>query len=163
MEYDLNSNRFIWQDSPKSRLKAWRDFRKNIANEDRLEALKYCAEWWSSVPIGARNIDPYSPDTWPTAWELVYYNNFCEHSRGVGMYYTLWYADIKDVEIHLVNCSEKCDLLTLIVVDKTWVLNYNWATVDEYESIKNKLTLVEKFSGVPVNQVVLKQEHTVKY
>ena len=89
-----------------SRLKAWRLFRKGIANKDVEHALEECIKWWRSVPIGVRSIDPYTPDTWPTAWELLYYNDFCEHSRGVGMYYTLWYAGIKDIEMQLVSCNE---------------------------------------------------------
>jgi len=163
LEYDLNTNRFIWQDSPRERLRAWRDFRKGIAKQDKLQALEHCTGWWSSVPIGTRSIDPYTPSTWPTAWELLYYNDFCEHSRGVGMYYTLWYAGITDIEIHLVECSEKNDLMTLIIVDKTWVLNYNWAIVDKLSEIQDSLKIVEKFTGVPVNQVVLPQQEEIKY
>ena len=79
------------------------------------------------------------------------------------MYYTLWYADIKDVEIQLVECTNKNDLLTLIVVDKTHVLNYNWSTVEKLTDIENSLKLVERFDGVPVNQAVLKQDETIKY
>ena len=163
MEHDLKSNSYIWQDSPTLRLKAWREFRKGIAKQDKLKALEYCAKWWSTVPIGVRSIDPYTPSTWPTAWELLYYNDFCEHSRGVGMYYTLWYADFKDVEIQLVECAKQNDLLTLIIVDKTHVLNYNWGTVEEMKDIQHHLKLVERFDGLPVNQAVLKQEETFKY
>ena len=79
------------------------------------------------------------------------------------MYYTLWYAGITDIEIHLVECSEKNDLMTLIIVDKTWVLNYNWAIVDKLSEIQNSLKIVEKFTGVPVNQVVLSQQEEIKY
>ena len=79
------------------------------------------------------------------------------------MYYTLWYAGITDIEIHLVECSEKNDLMTLIIVDKTHVLNYNWATVDKLSDIQNSLKIVEKFTGVPVNQVVLSHPEEIKY
>lgn len=79
------------------------------------------------------------------------------------MYYTLWYAGFKDVEIQLVECAKQNDLLTLIIVDKTHVLNYNWGTVEKMNDIQSHLKLVERFDGLPVNQAVLKQEETIKY
>ena len=146
-----------------SRLKAWRLFRKDIANEDVEHALEECIKWWRSVPIGVRSIDPYTPDTWPTAWELLYYNDFCEHSRGLGMYYTLWYAGIKDIEMQLVSCNEKCELITIIIVDNKWVLNYNYNTLDTIKDIYTNLEVIEKFNNVPIIKAVLPKDQIVKY
>ena len=79
------------------------------------------------------------------------------------MYYTLWYAGIKDIEMQLVSCNEKCELITIIIVDNKWVLNYNYNTLDTIKDIHTNLEVIEKFNNVPIIKAVLPKDQIVKY
>lgn len=141
----MEHNRLIWLESPRQRLKEWRTFRTELATMDIPVALSLVAKWWSTVPIGARSIDPYDHTAWPTAWELLYENSFCEHSRGVGIYYTLHYAGVENLEVQLVSDDVYNDLLTIVLVDNTHVLNYTHGTVEHLKDIQSNFRVLEKF------------------
>jgi len=141
----VEHNRLIWLESPRQRLKEWRNFRADLATMELPVALDLVAKWWSTAPIGPRAIDPYDPNTWPTAWELLYENSFCEHSRGIGIFYTLHYAGVDNIEVQLVSDDVQNDLITIILVDNAWVINYTHSVVEHINDISSNYRVLEKF------------------
>ena len=66
--------------SPEKRLKEWRNFRKELLDLSYYDQLQNTIEWWSHCPLANRSIDPFTPDHWPTSWELMYKGDFCKFS-----------------------------------------------------------------------------------
>jgi hypothetical protein len=61
--------------TPEERLRAWRDFRHAFSDSDSDEDI---AKAFESVKIKPRYIDYYTPETWPSVFEIVSEGYFCQ-------------------------------------------------------------------------------------
>lgn len=125
-----------WQLMPHERLKAWRKFRKDIADIPDLECLQAVVDWWKFTPIGSRAIDPYESTDWPDPWQLIHTGNFDENAIALGMAYTLHLIDW-DCYVSLMQDPEKNFIGLVVIVDDEYVLNYNYGTVDKLSELKH--------------------------
>ena len=96
-----------WNNStPEERIANWRELREHISDLSEEEQINSIAEFFARVPIGARCIDFYTPDSWPTPWELLYHNLFCASTISLLIYHTLCITLGKDrVSIILIDSS----------------------------------------------------------
>lgn len=125
-----------WQMPPHERLKEWRKWRKSIDSLGDEECLQAVVDWWKMTPIGSQTIDPYTNKEWPNPWDLLYKGNFDENAVALGMAYTLHLLDWP-CEVVLLQATEKRYIGLVVIVDETYVLNYNYGTVDKLSELKN--------------------------
>jgi len=125
-----------WQLPLKSRLQRWRCLRKEIVEITKIEKqLRVVIDFWKTTPLGTTAIDPYTPSTWPSPWEMLDMNNYDENVVGLCIAYTLYYSDIPCRILHVQNV-ENNEIKLIVLVDDIHILNYNYDTVDTKEVMK---------------------------
>lgn len=140
-----------WNNStPEERIEKWRNFREGLDGLPEEELLNNVAEFFSTVPIGARSIDYYTPESWPNPWELLYHKLFCTSSISLLIYHTLYVALGKDrVEIVLVETKD--DRFLLPLVDKKRIFNYELGKVNNIAD--HKLKIIDDFPNEDINVI----------
>lgn len=73
------------------RLKLWHDFRASLSNDS--DPVQSAIDFWSDAPESSRNIDPYDESTWPSPWEMIQENSYCEYTKILAVAYTLKLTD----------------------------------------------------------------------
>ena len=96
------------------RLLSWVALRDSSASNGLEEYLTEVNDWWFQAPFVNRYIHPQDIGSWPTPWELLADNLYCELSRALGMMYTLM----------LTNHSEINDL-AIMCLDNEYILSIN--------------------------------------
>jgi len=107
-----------------TRLKAWSDLRTNLQNLS-LEAK--CIEvdkFWQSVPIQTYYLHTDYIKDWPTPWELISDNVYCNYARALGMIYTLLLTGTKNLELVEAKDDNSNEVILVLVDDAKYVLNY---------------------------------------
>ena len=73
------------------RLSEWSTFRDSLeASEDPLQDV---INYYNKIPTVSIQTDPYTPSTWPSPWELINENMYCDFCRVLGMCYSLQLTD----------------------------------------------------------------------
>lgn len=107
------------------RLSEWSEFRKTL--EDSQDPLQDVINFYNTIPLVSIHTDPYDKNTWPTAWELIHDNQYCEFCIVLGMYYSLQLTERfsgEKFEIHIGVDRDKTDYFYLLVVgDRVLGLN----------------------------------------
>ena len=135
----------VWQQSPKQRLKTWREFRLSLDDiEYEEDCLQAVVDWWKTAPVGSRELEIYDVKSWPDPWQLIYTNALDENSIALGMAYTLHLADWM-CDVLLVQNQEESWIRLVVLVDDTYVLNYTYGVVEEKKILKN-CSIVEKYN-----------------
>ena len=136
----------IWNTIPnEERLRLWKKLRAEIENYSDIERMSAIAEFCSSMPFGSRTLDYYSPNDWPTPWEILFYGSFCTSSISLLMYYTLVLLDDPTpVELLLVEDDDGIYLLPLI--DNQYILNYELGKVSNHPDIKEHFKILKTYT-----------------
>ena len=83
--------------SESDRLGTWREFRKSFSGSD-----SDVAQAFANVQTEPRYIDYYTPESWPTVFEIVQEGMFCQSGLTLVLAATLSYLDfIKTPEVRL--------------------------------------------------------------
>lgn len=88
------------------RLVEWYKFRQQL--EQSKSPLEDTAKYFSKVPRVKIYTDPYDQTTWPTAWELINENEYCQFNIVLAICYTL----------QLISQFQKTEPLIKIAIDK---------------------------------------------
>lgn len=99
----------------------WRQLRGDICDVGTEQKISAVAEFIATIPYGARTLDYYSPDTWPTPWEILAYRQFCASSISLLAYHTLDMVSTAELALDLIDDGD--DVFLVPVVDAA-VLNY---------------------------------------
>jgi hypothetical protein len=113
------------------RIIEWRKFRLTLAELDTHQKMEKTAEYFMSVPIASRFIDYYSPETWPSPWEILNLGWSCTSSISLLIAHTLKLTDV-ECEIYLVDSPIGTFLLP--VVDNKYILNYELGKVVDIDT-----------------------------
>ena len=107
------------------RLKVWSDFRHEL--ESSKTPLQDVIDFYKFTPIVSVFTDPWANETWPTAWELVYENQYCEFGRILGYYFSLKLTErFKDAEFEIhISTSEALVYYYLLYINKEHVLGFD--------------------------------------
>lgn len=101
------------------RLAVWRDFRETLeVHDDPLQAVM---DFYDRAPRVSIQTDPWDQNTWPTPWELVNENQYCDFARVLGMCYSLQLTDRfkgSRFEIHIGIETTSSSLMYLLFVDE---------------------------------------------
>lgn len=80
-----------------SRLASWYNLRQQLETDP--DPLNTVVKYFLNKPRVKFYTDPYDSSTWPTAWELIDENEFCEFNIILSVCYTLQLTErFKDVE-----------------------------------------------------------------
>jgi len=141
-----------WNNSTaEERMERWKNLRESISSYAEIEQLNSIASFFADVPIGSRCIDFYTPDSWPTPWELLYHKLFCTSSISLLIYHTLVLAlGSNRVEIILIDTGD--DLFLVPLVDKKYIFNMELGKVN---NIKDHPTIkiIDDFEDQTIHQV----------
>lgn len=141
-----------WNNSTaEERIAKWRELREHIKSLSEEEQLNSIAEFFARVPIGARCIDFYTPESWPTPWELLYHKLFCPSSISLLIYHTLCIALGED-RVSIVLADTGNDRYLLPLVDKQRVFNYELGKVNNIKECTT-LEIIDEFLDAEVHQI----------
>jgi hypothetical protein len=127
--------------SPDERLSIWRKYRQNLHGYTELDAVRV----FSDIPIESRYIDYYTPDSWPTSFEIVQNGLFCQSGITLVMAATLDYLGfVNSKQIHLPVISNYITGAEGLVLEKD-NLYYNFipGKIVDYEFVKENSNLYE--------------------
>jgi hypothetical protein len=108
------------------KLVVWKGFREKLADKNEEEKLQSVAKFFSKVPYGKRSIDYYTPESWPTPWELIDRDMHCLNTISLMMKNTLAFVGI-DCTLILIDDGQESYILPLIEGGK--MLNYDHGQV----------------------------------
>ena len=116
------------------RLKIWRDFRLTLEGSD--EPFEDTIEFWNNAPLSSIAADPYDKTTWPTPWEMIEENRYCDFTKILAIYYTLQLTDrfsSSRFEIHITLDEKKSAIKYLLFVDNMTIGYYYNKSIDKLE------------------------------
>ena len=119
-----------WNESPSTRLKRRRAFRKGLNTDDTKNVCEIVIDWWKMAPISSWTIDPVNSSTWPTPWEMLHSGNFCENSMALGMSYTIYYAN-ENIPNKLLYVTDRKNSIQRLcaLIDNKYLLNYDYGAI----------------------------------
>ena len=94
--FHLNSNTF------ELRLKYWNLFKTHLS-ENQNSILKDTILFWRRVQKSPLSVDPYDQNTWPTPWELLEENIYCNFSQLLAIAYTIMLAVPGDQNLPIIH------------------------------------------------------------
>lgn len=104
------------------------------------------------MPFGSRTLDYYSPEDWPTPWEILFHGSFCTSSISLLMFYTLTLLNTPPtVELYLVEDDDGIYLLPII--NNQFVLNYELGTVNNYSEIQDEFKVLQKYNKEQIKNI----------
>lgn len=73
--------------TPQDRLAIWRELRQqpNLT-------LNHLLQCFAQIPVQTRNIDFYTPDSWPSVFDIVHHGLFCQSGITLVLAGTMHYA-----------------------------------------------------------------------
>lgn len=125
------------------RLAAWKQFRDSLETSDT--ALLDVAEFWSRAPFVSAYLDPNDPSEWPDPWHLVIDCHLDDLAIALGMLYTIKLTQRfseSECEIHMSMYPDRKEPSYLLIVDKKYVLNFEYRAVVQIDRIKSLNTKI---------------------
>lgn len=136
-----------WTSIPNDeRLRLWKDLRNEIKPKVLEQALSDVANFFAKMPFGTRTIDYYTPDSWPTPWEILYHGMFCTSSISVLMFYTIA-TSFPGIDIRMELIEDSFDVYLIPVVNNQFVLNYELGKISTYSEICNNFRVLQVFDS----------------
>ena len=114
----------VFQQPYEVRLQTWYDLRNQI---DPLDTQRKCIEidkWWQQAPLVNHYLHPADIRNWPSPWELLVENNYCQIARGLGMCYTLLLTGTFNLDFLLGKDDNDEDVAIITVEGAKYMLNY---------------------------------------
>jgi hypothetical protein len=104
------------------------------------------------MPYGAKTMNYYTPETWPSPWEILYHGSFCKNSISLLMFYTFTLLHPEYVvELWIINDNQ--DEYLVPVIDKRYVLNYQPGAVNNYSDIVKEFNVIKVFDSTQVKKI----------
>jgi len=141
----------VFQLTFKDKLQEWSNLRENMKSVSVEQQCILTDNWWQKAPLVNHYLHPNCIEEWPNPWELINDNEYCFYARALGMAYTLYLSDTKNIEMYEATDQENTEL-ALIIVDNTYILNYwpNTVKTNQLKDfvLKNKLNIEQLFRRI---------------
>ena len=135
------------------RLRLWKNLRDNIKSLPLDEQLTEIVSFCDTMPRGSRTLDYYSPDDWPSPWEILFHGSFCISSVSLLMFYTLTlFPNEKKLDLILVE-DASAGIHLLLVVNDQFVLNYHYNTISKLDEIGPEFIILKQYKQSEVKPV----------
>lgn len=143
----------IWNNiSGDEYIRLWKHLREDIKDKSLQQQLDEVARFCAPIPFGARTLDYYSPENWPTPWEIIFYNSYCTSSISLLIFYTLALVEIKSI-IELILVESDSGIFLLPIVDDQFILNYHLGLVSKYPDICNEFKVLKRYSQEQIKTI----------
>ncbi len=120
----------MWQIEYQDRLQSWSVLRENIATIDLIDQLKLTAEWWGKAPITNHIIHWSDNKNWPSPWELLANDSYCELASALGIVYTIILNETFSANVVIAQAVDEFGNDCIIVlVNNYYILNWDINTV----------------------------------
>jgi hypothetical protein len=132
-------------------LSVWKNLRKKLTTDlSDLEQIQMVLKFWSVAPLQLHVTDFDNPNLWPTPWELISNKNYDESAIAIAMMYTLLLGYDKrwsKNNLKLIFATDKVHSIQqiMLVVDKTWLLNYEYNQITDWNYSKNNLQVQHQY------------------
>jgi len=116
------------------KLKLWADFRTSLEQES--DPIQAAIDFYSQSPKTSLNADPWDRDSWPTPWELLSDNEYCDFTRVLGICYSLQLTDCfkgSKFEIHICTHASR-GYVFLLAVDNQ-IIGWEEDTYVDYSQL----------------------------
>lgn len=102
--------------------------------------LDEVAKYAQNIPIRSRMIDYYTPEDWPSPWEILSERLFCHSGTSLLICYTIKLINSDcNLTIELIDDGE--DIYLVPVVDNKHVLNYQLGVVSNKDDLPEVKTI----------------------
>lgn len=143
----------MWNSIPDGeKLSLWKKLREDIKLKSINDQLADIAKFCANIPFGSRTIDYYSPETWPTPWEILYHNSFCTNSISLLMFYTLMLIRVPH-KIQLCLVEDNDGMYLIPIIDDQFVLNYELGQVSNYQEVSNEFKIIQVFTEQHIKKI----------
>lgn len=144
----------IWNGtSTEERLHLWKALRADLKGKELNYQLAEIAKFCAYVPFGTREIDYYSPESWPTPWEIIFYGSFCKSSISLLMFQTLSLIEVNaPIELELID--DGSDIYLIPIIDDQYVLNYHLGEVAYYDDIAQEFDTKKIFTQEQIKRIL---------
>lgn len=118
----------MWPLFFEERLRQWHDVRTSLGSNIGADQLQTVNQWWWRAPMVNYSLHWNDVPSWPTPWELLAFDGYCNISRALGMVYTLAMASpvLRD-KIAMLHGHEA----TLVMIKGyDYVMNWDPSAVD---------------------------------
>jgi len=101
---------FVIDRASQTQFASWMQLRKDLEQVDN--PLETAAQYFLKLPRAKFYTDPYDDSRWPTPWELIEENEYCQFNIILGICYTLQLTE------RFKNCNATINV-ALDTIDKT--------------------------------------------
>ena len=132
------------------RLQLWKQFRDGL--EEVKDPIQDVIDFYNQAPKCLIAADPYAPDNWPTAWELLEENNYCSFVKILAICYTLQLTDVLsqvNYEIHITQDPKTSTTYYLLYVGDR-VIGFHGDTHVAKNTLPKSLTSELEYSMQPL-------------
>lgn len=132
------------------RLASWRNFRLSL--ETATDPLQEVIDAYKTVPLVRFQCDPYDRTTWPSPWEVIDENIYCEFVKLLGMCYTLQLTERfsnETFEIHIKYNKADSSIYYLLQVNDT-IIGYDDNSYVNIKDLPKTLVSQETFTMPPL-------------
>ena len=140
-------NPFLMQ--PRELLSQWKMVRNQLRELPEKEQLLSVVSFWIKAPLKKMAYDPETLDDYPSPWDMMNENDWCQNSVAVGMDFTLrlggWSAD--RLQIKMIRDYDLSIQRLVLVVDGKYFLNYEYGEIVEALSANHDVLDTWQFTG----------------
>jgi len=127
------------------RLRAWSDFRVSLESAE--DPLQDVVDKYNDVPTVSIHTDPWDEKSWPSPWELIQENQYCDFCIVLGQCYSLQLTDRfsgSDFEIHIgIDSTKSADYYLLVINNR--VIGYDKNTHIDVKELPATLQIQKKY------------------
>jgi len=136
--------------SSSDRIFAWREFRQSIDELPKKKKIQKIAKFFSTIPIARRYIDYYTPESWPSPWEILHHGWSCQSSISLLIAYTLQISTNVNFDLWLIDDSD--DVYLVIVLEDGGVMNYELGKVININTIAKTIKVLHRYKSTVLTQ-----------
>ena len=133
----------MWKTTYQERLADWFNLRQAAEELPQENQLALINDWWFRAPIVNHLIYWEDQSTWPSPWDLLVNNGYCDLARALGIVYTLQMLDNQlYTTLEIIRTSQD----NLVQVDSgKYILN--WAPGELLNINSTPLTVLQSINS----------------
>jgi hypothetical protein len=134
------------------RLQSWAKLRDTVRECSLEEKCQQIDKFWQQAPLVNHYLHTDFIHEWPDPWQLIADNTYCYYGRALGMIYTLYLSDTKNLELVLAKDDNSNEVVLVLVEDAKYTLNY-WPDMVLNTNIKD-FSIIKTFNITPLNNKI---------
>lgn len=135
-----------------NRLRHWFELRDKIKKLSLIQQCQEIDKFWQQAPLVNHYLHTDFIDEWPGPWQLLADNNYCYYARALGIIYTFYLLDTKNLELVLAKDDNSDEVVLVLVENAKYILNY-WPDTVINNNIKD-FSIIKTFNITPLNNKI---------